>query len=64
MHDPPDLTILQAAEKLHVFPELVVTWVEQGYLPHAHALPKVDGIRIPRADLDALRQRGVPGPPR
>lgn len=64
MHDPSDLTILQAAEKLRVFPELVVTWVERGYLPHAYALPAIAGIRIPHTDVEALRQRGVPGPPR
>jgi hypothetical protein len=64
MHDTADLTIIQAAEKLRVFPELIVTWVEQGYLPHAYALQEVDGIRIPCADLEALRQRGLPGLPR
>lgn len=64
MHDPSDLTITQAAEKLRVFPELVETWVEQGDLPHAYVLPEAPGIRIPRADVEALRQRGFPGLPR
>lgn len=64
MHDTSDLTITQAVEKLRVFPELIVTWVERGYLPHAYALPQVAGIRIPRADVEALHQRGLPELPR
>lgn len=63
MHDTSDLTITQAAEKLRVFPELIMTLVRRGYLPHAYALPEVAGIRIPRADVEALRRYGLPGLP-
>lgn len=63
MRDTSDLTIRQAAEELRVFPEQIEGWVERGTLLNAYALNEIRGIRIPRADVEALKQDGYPEQP-
>jgi excisionase family DNA binding protein len=50
-----DLSPKQAAEKLGVSRSLVYRLVEQGEFPNAYQVS--NRLRIPRADVDALRER-------
>jgi hypothetical protein len=61
MNDPSDLTITQATEELGAFLEQIESWVERGPLLNAYALPEVGGIRIPSADVEALKRSGHAG---
>jgi excisionase family DNA binding protein len=50
-----DLSPKQAAERLGVSRSLVYRLVEQGEFPNAYQVS--NRLRIPRADVDALRER-------
>jgi excisionase family DNA binding protein len=50
-----DLSPRQAAERLGVSRSLVYRLVEQGEFPNAYQVS--NRLRIPRADVDALRER-------
>jgi excisionase family DNA binding protein len=57
-----DLTPQQAARELGCSRTLVYRLIERGELPGAYELPGSKRKRIPRGDLDALKERHrVPG---
>lgn len=61
VRDASDLTISQAARELKVFPEQIESWVESGTFLNVYALPGMEGLRIPRAGVEALKRNGHTG---
>lgn len=54
--DTQDLTVEQLSTELQVHPETIRQWIKAGRFPTAYRLPaKRSGWRIPRGDVDALK---------
>jgi excisionase family DNA binding protein len=57
MPEEPDMTITEVAELLRVNRETVRRWAQAGRFPHAYILPGSGGLRVSRADVEALKEQ-------